>query len=396
MHTYFINTSTHVSTKLYDDVLLGSLLAKKQLIIPEGIVTLDRIANSSEMVAKKIDEEADISESAAFLIFMDIIPEQTASKDEMRAYAVADELVLSMKVETSLVWKLCEMGKQPQKLIFVFAERISRENEILEDLVNERIWYDFGLPNWENLKRIVKEHYKEIEEGKTVSNSLAKTIEQYLIENAEQERIADKNNSFWGPVVHLFSETTDHDNADPYEWDQILWQQNLRSALDTYIKTTVRDFIHNQYAINVEYWHQTWEERDPKEKNRSECRLMLFLYAAAYDGVQGYGKPLLSYKTIANQTPAMAYEMPAINLPMLRDALAVHYQQCVRKVYKETEMPKKIHEELAQREPGQETLIDSQYDPPELIPEMLLSRKYVADSKISLKQIISILNNNAD
>ena len=377
-----------MSSSLYEDVLLGALLAQKQLIIPEKYISLEKIDNSAEKIGKKIDEEADISEAATFLVFMDIEADQDVSKEAMRAYAAADELLLSAKADSGLVWKLCEMGKQPQKLLFVFAERVARGRSIQENLMNSRIWFDFGLPDWQE----VKNQLLNISEQDDDQNTIAEKIEQYIIEKAAQDRIINDQIVCWKPIIHSFCNHIVATGIDVGQWNDKLWYSNFRSALNNYIQTVLRDTIQNKYAFSIEYWYQTWEERDSKEKNRSECQMMLFLYSITYDGMQERDNPLITIRPGVNQTPAKACPIPAINMSNFGEVLAEHYQQCLLKEYKEADVPKRIHEELAQRELSQRALIKSEYKAPDLIPEELLEMgSFKANSRISLKQVISIL-----
>ena len=393
MHTYFINTSPKVSCKQYEDVLFGSLIAKKQLIIPEEYISLDDINECSVKIARKVDEEADIGEETSLVIFFDVEQEKNDSLDVMRSYAAADELLLSMKAETSLVWKLCEMGKQPQKLIFVFAEKIPRGRRIQDELMNSRIWYDFGLPEWHAVQELV---LGDTNAGEDDNDILAEQISQYLFNNVAEDRIIDCiKDVCWNDVIHSFSKHIAATGIKTEQWDEKQWYSNFRSTLDNYIQTKLRDSIQNKHAFNIEYWYQNWEEKDSKEKNRSECRLMLFLYAVVYDSMQQQELPLLiKSQTNKNQTPAEAFPVPKTDYQALGKALGEHYQYCSAGVYAEADVPRRIHKELEERESSERDFIKSIYNPEELhlIPDELERESFASGYRINLNKIIGILD----
>ena len=325
-------------------------------------------------------------------MFIDVDQEKYDSLDTMRSYAAADELLYSLKAETGLVWKLCELGKQPKKLVYAFSERIPRGRKIQEDLMNSRIWYNFGLPDWREIEKLVCE---SIDDRDDENNSLVEQINQYLINHVVPNRVIDPTKDIcWLPVIQSFSKHVSAAGRSTEKWDEEQWHSNFRSALNNYIQTKLRDSIQNRYAFSIEYWYQTWEDKDSKEKNRSECRLMLFLYAIVYDSIQQQDNPLLTKnRTNKQQSPADAYVIPKADYQAFGNVLADHYQYCRGGTYKDADAPKRIHEELLKREPNERDFIKSIYDPGDLqlIPEKLEQATLGNDYKISMRQIIEFL-----
>ena len=142
MHTIFINTSEKISEKLkeniYQDILFEELLYDKSLIIPELYVHSDPddLKACAEKIAGQIDQEADINEDISLIIYMEVgdLP-PFRSREKSAAYTIAYEILESLKIEKTLVWTLCDLGKRPKELIFVFGEETLRDPTLIDDKV---------------------------------------------------------------------------------------------------------------------------------------------------------------------------------------------------------------------------------------------------------------------
>ena len=369
MHTFFINTSERVSSAPYREILFEELLAKKELLIPRDHVPLDGLRDHAEEIARVINQEADITEDTALLVYIESRALPESPLDEVRPRIVADETLQSLKAEAALVWRLCEMGKRPQELVFVFGEPRKRDERLEYDgafmqSVWKRMWESIQLAPTEDVCRRINEAKGELTEQALLQAVTACDPKKPAI-------ISKTDTDCYGPITeNLAKLLAYHARMTRQKTTDADLYASLGNAVEEYTQTLLRDQLMGKYAVGVRYMYLPLEMRDVHEGHRSVCRLMMYVYAVAYNwNHPGFfdlsaEERLMALQRVENGV-LHACPAPEVDYHTLYGALQLRMERCRYSRYSPADPP----DELNKRVERKETLIVSSHKPPALIPE---------------------------
>lgn len=373
MHTFFINTSDIIREKLknniYQDILFEELFTDQSLIIPEYYVSPDpdSLKACAEKIARRVDQEADINEDISLIVYMEIscLP-KGMPKHFQGPYVIAYEMIRSMIMEQALVWTLCRLGKRPKRLTFIFGEEILRDPtmidfDIFEKDITKFLWEILCLPSCKE----TADHFKN---NAAFSET---TVREYF--TAHFQKNPQKNTTevtaadfLDGEIFSdLISEIARRGNLLKSNIKAEDMYSCLDAAIDEFMRSRLRDMIHGLYPGSVKYCYMPLEFKDVHEIDRSVCRLMLYLYASAYNpnSPEKYRIPLPE----EGGTVRTASCIPAVNYTVFKQALYTHAAYCSVSRYTPARPPAELKKTIE----SQSEFILSEHEPPELLPPNL-------------------------
>ena len=421
MHTFFINTSEKIAglsnpvRQAYRGILFEKQEAEKNLIILRNSVSVDELDTCAEEIATMIDQEADIYEDTALAVYMESKIRMDDSSYSPQPRVVAEETLLSLKAEAALVWKLCDMGKRPRELVFIFGESIKRD-EIMEDDdvfrmdMRKELWEGICLPPVSEVLKYIRESTDE--------NSLAAEEESADDEiNPNRSGKEEKPRKKYPEIteqalIGVLKKNTEGKMAiitqhDKYCYDDIishlakmieyqietaLWEIDeeviyncLGNAVETFTQTLLRDQIIGRYAVSVRYMYMPLEYRDYHEEQRNACRLMMYLYGITQEGNEkGYLNLEIQEDQINRQRtengPQHACLMPEVDYKRLANLLNYKRICCQNSSY----VPAVPPDELNHRVENGDKLINSDHEIPVLIPKKYIRGDSDSSGKISM------------
>ena len=382
MHTFFVNTSEKVSLGAYRDILFQELLVNNELIVPCDYVPLNGLRAYAEEIARTINQQADIAEDTTLVVYMEDQKSQYSSIENQRPQTVADETLLSLKAEAALVWRLCEMGKRPQELVFIFGEHAKRDqtleyDEVFLQDVRKRMWERIQLPPCQVLLDAI------LGKKEMAKDDLLPILKHNGLHN---KIITQDDTDCYEPILNNLAELVMyHLQNDNQEISLDVLYACLGHAVEEFIQTFLRDQLMDKYAVSVRYMYLPVQDRDVHETHRSICRLMHYVYHIAYNGNHpdffDMTVPLQALQLQQTENgPLHACLVPEINYKKLCHYLYARMECCSNIQYTPAEPP----EELTDRVRRKETLIKSQYSPPELTARDIFSEKGAAGKHHSL------------
>ena len=294
MHTFFINTSEKISEKLkdgiYQDILFEELTAKKALIIP-NIYTqtdTDSLKKCAQSIAARIDQEADVDESIALIVYMESGEVSPGSPDYLSAHMIAEEILKSLQAEEALVRTLCSQGKHPQKLVFIFGEHVKRDPTLTDDKVfleniKKELWELLCLPSSKKTLPFLGEEPAGESNSSTGKLPEAEELKQFFTDNLSNLNyfLTDTDSLSSGVLDDLVRSILARARKLRRNLSGSDLYASLDDVLNEFMNNRLRDRVNGFYADSVTYNYIPLEFKDIHENDQSICRLMLNVYAMA-------------------------------------------------------------------------------------------------------------------
>ena len=372
MHTFFINTSQTVSSADYRELLFEELLSRRQLLIPRDYVPFEDLGRCAEEIASLINQETDVTEEIRLIVFIEPSCSPTDHLGEDRARALAEEKLLCIKAEGALVWKLHEMGKQPGELVFVLGEKVSRDAAMhgetdYQQAIFRQYWNLIELPALDTVAARLNDSDHPISQGELFD----------LLRSREKPgAIISRADPCYDPLIKTLADsllTRQKIRRNDVTLDDLL--SDVNNALTEYENNTLRSHILGRHAASVMYTCQHMELSDPQERNRTACRLMLYVYAWACERpelLENLTRSLAPNDAQGNvagngRQPLTALPMPAVRYDRLTGALARKVEELRRVSYDAQADPPELHDKVRPEKTQPGNLIHSAY---EKLPEL--------------------------
>lgn len=380
MHTFFINTSKACASDLYRELLFEKLIAEKKLIIPRDYYPLEELGACASQAAQLIDQEADISEDVRFVLYVE--NRQTHDDETVcgNARMIAEEELLTIKIENVFVQQLFQHGKIPAEMLVIFGEREKRSTVGEDDCAYQEtrektLWRNIALPPCKDVAAFIREQGKKLDETQ---------LEAYLCSAAGEGKLISQQDACYKPLVKMLAKHLLY-RSKKYvdDFTDALVLKDLCIAIDEYKESLAKDAEYTKRKTKLVYAYQLLEERDQKERNRNVCRLMLGVYMLAAqscaldDALHAINRQAGESGGFActGEKPHDAIAVPEVNYEKLAECLHGKLALCENVVYTEMQAPAELNEKLKQgRADDGGMLIASAYEMPDLNAEMNAKR----------------------
>ena len=403
MHTYFINTSSSVVFGDYKEVLFENLLADKDLIIPADHCDLSVLGAGAEEIADQIDRETDIGEDIRLAVYLESGYEASRALSPLEAMVAirAEEILQALKAEAELVWTLCEHGKKPRELIIILGEKVDRDDiptdgDHFQAELRRRCWSLIALPAVKDVLDYLKqkpdvgkeELVRMMRERAVMHDGILLSADDHCYESV----LTNVSNLILDNLKLIGSSL----ERDP-EAAETLMYRCLYDGIGEFRNHFLQDALIENRADKVCYLWQKVSDKDPHERSRSTCQLMLFVYCLSCMDKDGSpkagllpGDAAFPFDPHVETTLENACLLPEVNYPELTYLLIRmrrHFDDAP--VFTPLEVPDAMAEELrdhrkernGKKDDGEEKpLIETAYPVPVFDMEIKAKRKYTVKS----------------
>ena len=273
MHTFFVNTAKDIDLER-NSFLFDNLIGRNKIFCLE--YPLNELGACADQIAKKITREKEFGEIFNLIIYVEI-------KGKRNAEALAEEAACKMVVENTLIKRLYELGRKAKQSLILFGENFTRGNEYSENSLDR----EFRPAAWKLLCKC------PIEEAVSWTNNnvaCANRDPSDVFEEFVALIVPDSgSNSAWLPDGDCFSQLFGlffayveqkvkrlNGSKDGLDADQLY--ECLHAALRDKINP---EEVKDKVAESAYYAHVRLEDSDVNAKNRSEYRILLFVYRCA-------------------------------------------------------------------------------------------------------------------
>lgn len=377
MQTYFLNTSKAVSLGSYRDLFFEGQIAGNEIIFPAECIALDDLNRQVDQIATRIHQEADMTRDIRLALYVEIPkPGPVAGNMAKTARLRAGETLQCLMAESTILNACSERGIVLKQLVFILGEpSVHSDNDNpddyreeaaklkdSDDLLADSYWSFVALPDPQSMPEYCKA-------GKDIS--ISKLIAR-LKENAvRNEDCFVREGAFYDSLLSDFAVfLSDRIKSVRNESDISLFPHDLASAVKAHADALHQRFSKSEYK-GASYWRLPAECHNPLERQRLQCRLMLFLYALAHDG--SHEDNLFGLE--GGKNPVKAREVPEPDYDALEKCLLEKRRKCADVGFEELPLPP-----LLRNEPFV-------LDPPENLKPPVLDVQVAFDSRTPLRKL---------
>lgn len=315
MHTFFINTSDKINISRHS-ALFDSLMSKN--IIKIFNYKLSDLNACAEEIAGIITRNDNISEIYNIIVYLEI---QGRNED-----ALAAEKVASIQIEEVLFSRLYSLGRKPNEALILFGENFTRGAEygyglLYKNNVRNAIWNMFPISDIDSTRQIfkkIKQQYSTVTENNL--NDYKKAVWKEFTANCSENSILQSESNFVMSTLYEMAESIKNDDVD-----EINFSEELYVAL-----TNQKEHVQiSGSASTVKYAHVRITDSDFHARNRTEYRILMYVYFcavdeslqtqefAAYRGKAAYSDDAIGFDTI----PEINWEFLASELKYKKNIL---------------------------------------------------------------------------
>ena len=270
MHTFFINTSNNVNVSRHEQ-LFDNLVSRNNIRVFK--YDLDELNACAEKISETITRDNTMAEIYNIIVYVEI--------SERNEHALAAEKVASLQIEETLFSRLYDLGRKPNQALILFGENFTRDaeyglgNEYRKNVRNA-LWEMFPLPKLDKAKKILKNIKKDYPTiTKDNLNEYKVAVWTSLTQDCLENSLLHSENDFVVATLYELAESIRDENADEVD------------LLDELYNALTNEKEHVQLQVTAEkvlYAHVRLADSDFNAKNRTEYRILLYVYYCAVTG----------------------------------------------------------------------------------------------------------------
>lgn len=272
MHTFFINTSEHVSISRHE-LLFDNLVSNNQIRTFD--YKLDDLYACAEKISETITRDENITEIYNIIVYVEI--------SERNEEALAAETVASLQIEETLFSKLYDLGRKPNQALILFGENFTRDAEYghgnqYRKNVRSSIWNMFPLPNLDKTRKILKKIRSDFPKiTKDNLDEYKHAVWKNLTEGCSEPSLLQSKNEFVIATLYEMAESIQNEDMDSVDLLNELFNALTNQKNHVRLQVTTEE---------VKYAYVRLEDSDFNVRNRTEYRILLYvLYCAISESI---------------------------------------------------------------------------------------------------------------